>query len=367
MNCLKVGIVGGGFIGKQHIEAIRRVPHTKVVALCERTLEIAKETVTQMGIEFFYDNIENMLKSHPELDIIHNCSPSNLHYEISKKALQAGVNVFCEKPFTLHTHESEELTNLVATQNLVGAVSFNYRHNAMVEEMKEQVTSGNTGKIWFMDVEYLQDWLLFNTDYNWRVDSTYGGFTRALSDIGSHCFDTMQYILGEKIVSVLAKRFILHPERINENGVSVNVENEDAAIVHVKFESGIGALVRVSQVTSGRKNDFRILIEGTVQSLEWFQEQPDRLKFGNRDTGNVEIFADSKYLTGKAKTKINLPNGHSVGWADAFTNSIKSFYEAVQNGSAENSNCTKFEDAHHIMKIIDACVKSDELCTWVDV
>jgi predicted dehydrogenase len=362
---LQVAVVGGGFIGKHHIESIRRVPGTKVVAICERSMDVAKETAAQTGIEFFYDSVDEMLKAHPDLDVMHNCSPSNLHYEKNKKALEAGINVLCEKPFTLHSHESEELISLAKEKKLLGAVQFNYRHNAIVEEMKQRIKSGDIGKLWFVSAEYLQDWLMFETDYNWRCDATYGGNTRALSDIGSHCFDTMQYMLGEKIVSVLCKRFILHPERISD-GKPVKVENEDAAIIRAKFESGLEALVRVTQVSCGTKNDFRILVEGTKQSLSWHQEQPDRLKIGNRDRANEELHADAKFFTGRAKEKINLPHGHVPGWSDAFTNSIHAFYDALRNDN-KTFDYTTFEEAHHIMKITDACVKSDETDEWVAV
>ncbi|MCL2356685.1 MAG: Gfo/Idh/MocA family oxidoreductase [Defluviitaleaceae bacterium] len=364
MKRIRAGIVGGGFIGKQHIEAIRRIPSADVVAVCEHTKESAKEVADLMGIEFFYATVDEMLAAHPDLDVVHNCAPSHLHYDVSKKVLEAGVNVFCEKPFTLFSHESEELTALAKSKGLVGGVSFNYRHNVMVEEMKQRIANESIGKAFFVSAEYLQDWLLFNTDYNWRVNVAYGGHTRAVSDIGSHCFDTIQYILGEKIVAVIASRRTLHAERITENGTPARVENEDAAIIHARFESGAEALVRVSQITCGRKNDFRVMVEGTKQSLEWHQEKPDRLKIGNRNEGNIEIFADHTYLTGAAKSKIKLPAGHAVGWADAFANSINAFYTALRG---RESNYTSFEDAHHIMKITDACVKSDELNAWVEI
>ncbi|MCL1862789.1 MAG: Gfo/Idh/MocA family oxidoreductase [Defluviitaleaceae bacterium] len=366
MDCginIKAAIVGGGFIGKQHIESIRRIPYARPIAVCESNIKAAQEIANIFGIEFYYDSVEKMLKQHPDLDVVHNCSPSHLHYPINKQILQANINVFSEKPFTLHSYESEELAELAKKSGLIGGVSFNYRHNAMVAEMRERVKNKSIGNVWFVATEYLQDWLLFNTDYNWRVEETYGGNTRAISDIGSHCFDTIQYIIGRKIVSVLARRSKLHTERLC-NGKAIAVDNEDAAIIHARFECGTESIIRVSQLVSGRKNDFRILIEGTEQSLEWYQEKPDRLKIGNRDKGNIEIFADAKYLTGKAKEKIALPNGHAVGWADAFTNSVRSFYDAIRG---KESDYSTFEDAHHIMKITDACVESDKLNAWVDI
>ena len=318
-----------------------------------------------MGIPHSFGDTDEMIKSL-DLDVIHNCTPSNMHYDLNKKILQAGIHLYCEKPLTLTSDESAELVALVKEKGLKAAVNFNYRHNATVEDMKERINSKELGDIWYISAEYLQDWLLFQSDFDWRVDKEYGGSTRAIADIGSHCFDTIQYLLGEKISEVRAKRYILHPKRKNKKGEEVVVENEDAALVQIKFESGIEAVVRVSQVSAGKKNDFNLIVEGTKKAVEWHQEKPDRLWIGNRDEGNVEIFADAKYLTGRAKEKINLPNGHAVGWADAFTNGINSFYKSIINPSS-HIDYTDFAQAHHIMKIIDACVESDKSNEWVKI
>ena len=365
MKKLQVAIIGVGFIGRQHIEAIRRIPGTEVVAVCEHNMELAKQNAQQFGIAHSFDDVATMLQTL-ELDVVHNCTPSNMHYALNKQIISAGVHVFCEKPLTLTSDESAELVALAKTKQVKAAVNFNYRHNAMVEEIKERIGDGSIGQVWYISAEYLQDWLLYQTDFDWRVETAYGGNTRAIADIGSHCFDTLQYMLGEPITAVRAKRYQLHPTRTNKQGTAVTVENEDAALVQVRFKSGIEAVVRVSQVSAGKKNDFNLIVEGTEQALEWHQEKPDRLWIGNRDQGNTEIFADAKYLRGRAKEKINLPNGHAVGWADAFTNGIASFYRAILDG-ASVADYTDFEQAHHIMKIIDACVASDQTGNWTDV
>jgi len=361
----QVGIVGAGFIGRQHIEAVRRIPNIEVVAISEYNKEAARKIADEFGIEHAYDDVDEMI-ADLQLDVIHNCTPSNMHYEVNKKVLNAGIHLYCEKPLTLTSAESEELVELVKEKGLKAAVNFNYRHNAMVEEMKERIQHKTIGDVWYLAVEYLQDWLLKETDFDWRVETEYGGYTRAIADIGSHCFDTIQYMLDEKIAAVRAKRYILHSMRKNNEGVDVTVENEDSALVQVRFASGVEGIVRVSQVSAGKKNDFNLIVEGTQQALEWHQEKPDRLWIGNRDVGNTEIFADAKYLSGRAKEKINLPNGHAVGWADAFTNGIHSFYQSIVNSDA-HVDYTDFEQAHHIMKIIDACVESDETGNWVEV
>lgn len=365
MSKLQVGIIGAGFIGRQHIESIRRVSNIEVVAICEHDANVARKIADEFGIIHAFGDVDVML-SQLSLDVIHNCTPSNMHYDLNKKILNAGVHLYCEKPLTLTSNESEELVALVKEKGLKAAVNFNYRHNVMVEEIKERISQKEVGDTWYVSAEYLQDWLLKETDFDWRVETQYGGNTRAIADIGSHCFDSIQYMLGEKIIAVRAKLYTLHPTRKNKLGTNVRVENEDSALVQIRLASGIEGVVRVSQVSAGKKNDFNLIVEGTEQALEWHQEKPDRLWIGNRDVGNTELFADAKYLSGRAKEKINLPNGHAVGWTDAFTNGINSFYQSIVNPDWQ-IDYTDFEQAHHIMKIIDACVESNATDSWIEI
>lgn len=355
MNKIKAAVIGAGFIGTQHIHAIRRTPYTEVAAIVGSNEERTKRSAETLGIPSYYLSVEELLANHSDLDVVHNCTPNGLHYEFNKQLIEAGINVYCEKPLTLNAVESEELVNLMQAAQLKGGVNYNYRNNLMVIEMKERVQRQLIGSPWFVNLQYLQDWLLYETDYDWRMDSKLGGASRAIGDIGSHCFDTIQYILGERITAVEAKLLKKFDKRIM-NDESIGIENEDAAIIFLTFESGLKGLVRVSQVTAGKKNDLQVLIEGDQQSLEWRQEQPDRLQIGHRDKGNEEIYASSQYLMGEAADKAELPNGHAVGWHDALTQGIANFYQGLRKD--DNVNYVTFEEAHYIMKIIDACVES---------
>lgn len=355
MDKLKVAVIGAGFIGKQHIAAIRRLPATEVVAIVGSNEERTRKSAEVLGIPHYYTNLTELLDNHPDLDVVHNCTPNGLHYSFNKLLIEKGVNIYCEKPFTLDSQESAELVQLRKDKHIKGGLNYNYRHNLMVIEMKERVQDESIGKPWFASIEYLQDWLLRPDDYDWRMDPDLGGASRAIADIGSHCFDTIQYILGEKIIAVESKLLRKFDHR-QMDGQDISIENEDAAIIYLTFESGLNALVRVSQVTAGKKNDFHILIEGDQESLEWYQEQPDRLKIGHRDRGNEEIYASSQYLRGEAAEKAVLPNGHAVGWHDALTLAIDNFYQFLRTGQGQNY--VSFEDAHYLMKVIDACVLS---------
>ena len=380
MKKINVCVIGTGFIGKQHIEAIRRIPGTFVAAVVDSNEAVAKSISESMGIPKYYSDYKEMLKDET-IDIVHNCTPSALHYEINKEVIKSRKHVYCEKPLTLTAAESEELVQLAKEYNVSAAANFNYRHNAMVREMHERVHNGLTGKVLSVHGEYLQDWLLYDTDYDWRMDKTIGGESRAIADIGSHCFDTAQYVLGKKITSVYANLITAHKVRKKSKSQGtftvnnstefeeVKIDSEDEAYIMVKFEDGTQGLFHVSQVCAGKKNHFALNISGEKVSLEWDQERCDKLWIGKRDSGNEELFAGPQYLTGAAAAYATLPNGHSVGWADAFRNAINSYYQGIINNTYmdEKQGYTTFKEAWHVMKIVEACLESDKTGQWSDI
>ena len=212
MEQIKVGIIGAGFIGKQHIEAVRRIPGLTVLALCDTNEKAGREIAQNLGIPEFYSDYREMMKN-PELVSIHNCTPTNMHFEINRAALEAGKHIYCEKPLTMTVEEATELIRLAKEKHVCTGVNFNYRNNVMVHEMKDRVGRQAIGKAFMVYGEYLQDWLLFDTDYDWRMNLETGGESRAVADIGSHCFDTAQYVLGRRIKSVYAN--LIHLQRQN--------------------------------------------------------------------------------------------------------------------------------------------------------
>lgn len=379
---IRVGLIGTGFIGMQHIEAIGRIPGAKIVAIADKDTDKIKR-LQKLGVcENIYDDYREMIDSE-DLDVIHNCTPTNMHFEINKYALERDVNVYSEKPLVMDSSQGDELISILEGRNLLTAVNFNYRNNLMVQEMRERVVSDEFGRVLLVEGKYLQDWLMKETDYDWRMDVKIGGQSRALADIGSHLFDILQFVTGQEIVKVNAKLFKSFDTRkkfknvgtfnqvANDNELDyelVAIENEDGALVQVQFEDGVLGSLLVSQVSAGKKNDLEINISGENYALEWKQEQSDRLWIGNRFKGNEEIFADAKYVSKNVADFATLPNGHPVGWHDAFTNGIKSFYKDIneKNYSKKHTFAT-FEDANRILKIIDACFMSDKEGQWVDV
>ncbi|MDO4275163.1 MAG: Gfo/Idh/MocA family oxidoreductase [Eubacteriales bacterium] len=387
MKEYKAGIIGTGFIGKQHIEAVSRIPGVSVKAISDINEEAGRAVQQEYAIPDFYRDYKDMLKD-PEIDVIHNCTPTYMHDPVNRECILSGKHIYCEKPLTLKASQAEELVSLAGEKGVCGAVNFNYRNNVMVHEMKARIENGKIGTPFLIYGEYLQDWLLYDTDYDWRMDPMMGGESRAAVDIGSHCLDTMEYILGRKVISVYARLINLYPVRKkpavskgtfsqSENHskgesskenifTSIAVDSEDAAFIMLEFEGGIHGLLYLSQVCAGRKNGMSISVSGTKASMKWDQERMDHLWIGHRDRGNEDIYASPELLEEKARVLASLPAGHSVGWADAFRNGIYDFYTHLGIEKSDYGYAC-LTDGWRTMEIVEACLKSSRENRWVEV
>lgn len=381
MQEIRVGIIGTGMMGNTHAEAIRRIPDTKIVAICgSRSYEKNRKMADELGIPNAYADYKEMLDKE-QLDVVHNCTPNNMHYEINLEILKRGINVYCEKPLAMTSEETAELTRIAAEKGVKAGVNFNYRHNATVRDMNERlkmpVSEGGAGDVYLVHGTYIQDWLMYDTDFNWRCVSETGGASRAVADIGSHWFDTVQYITGHKITSVYAKFITIFPQRKKpEKEVatfttakdvsykSIDIDTEDAAYIMVKFDNGVMGNVVVSQVSGGRKNGFQIDVDAAQYSMRWFQEDCDKLLIGTRNCNSI-YHAGAEMLHGDAVRYATLPSGHPLGWADALRSAVREYYNDVKGVSA--CNYATFADGDYIERIVEACVKSSREDKWVDV
>ena len=382
MEEIKVGIIGTGMMGNTHAEAIRRIPGTRIVALSGGSdFEKTRAMAGELGIPKAYADYREMLENE-ELDVVHNCTPNNMHYAINKDIIAKGINVYCEKPLAMTSGETAELTKLAAEKGVKAGVNFNYRHNATVRDMNERVKmsveDGGTGPIYLVHGTYIQDWLMFDTDFNWRCVSEIGGSSRAVADIGSHWFDTVQFITGSKITSVYAKFINIFPQRKKpEKAVAtfttasdatytdVDIDTEDAAYIMVRLDSGVYGNVVVSQVSGGRKNGFVIDVDGARYSMRWNQEDSDKLLIGTREM-NAVYHSGAEMLHGDARRYATLPSGHQLGWADALRSAIREYYNDVK-GLSSDANYATFADGDYIERIVEACVKSSREDKWIDV
>lgn len=380
---IQVGIVGSGFIGPAHIEALRRLGFVEVVALCDASLEQAQVKAQQLNIPHAYADVDALL-AHPGLQVVHNCTPNFLHASVNRQILRAGKHVFSEKPLCMTPEEARELEQMAREAGVVHGVSFVYRQFAMVQQAASMMRAGQAGRLFSTYGGYHQDWMLLENDFNWRVDAEQGGVSRAVADIGSHWCDTVQFVTGRRIVEVMADLAIVWPTRKAsltarssfsgpQEGAQyrdVPVTTEDAGSVLFRFDDGSKGCFSVSQVSAGRKNRLHFDINASACSLAWDQETPQQLWIGHRDRPNQLLSDDPGLLNRDVAGQAHFPGGHNEGWPDAFKNMMGNFYQAVQSGempAAGERRFASFSDGANVMYIIDAIVKSHQQRCWVSV
>jgi predicted dehydrogenase len=383
MERIKVGIIGMGYIGVSHLEAIRRIGFTELVAVADVNTALARKKAAEFFIPKCYDTVEALL-ADPEIQAVHNCTPNNLHFEINQKIIKAGKHILSEKPLAKNSDESGKMVELLTRHpKTVAAVNFNYRMNPLVQEMRNKVASGEIGKVTLAHGSYLQDWLLYETDYNWRIEPDISGPSRCVADIGSHWMDAVQHVVGARIVEVCADLVTVLPVRkkpttqVETFALNKNVEYEDRKIttedygaVLFKMDNGVHGVFHVSEVSAGRGCFFNFEIDGTKASMYWNQETADQMWMGHRDKDNLQIMRNPNNLSAGAKEYSYLAKGHPEGWNDAFRNNIYSFYKYIADGKrpgVDKSDFATFTEAHHIIKLTEAILKSSASRQWVTV
>jgi len=381
MERIKTGIIGTGFIGPVHLEALRRLGFVDVVAVAERDQGLADAKAKELMIPNAYGDYRKLL-ANPDIQVIHNCTPNHLHFEMNKEILAAGKHVISEKPLAMNSKESRELVDLAEKAGVVNAISFNYRYMPLVQQARLMCQATNdVGRVLAVHGSYLQDWLHQETDWNWRLVPELSGESRAIADIGSHWCDLIQFITGLKIVRVMADMVTIHPVRKRpkvevetytgkeltpEDYEDVEIKTEDYASVLLEFDSGMHGVMTVNQCAAGRKNRLSFEIDGSNCALGWNQEEPNELWVGRRDGPNQTILKDPSLLYDEAKHYADYPGGHNEAYPDAPKFLFRNVYGFIA-GKRPGGDFATFLDGHNENAICDAVLKSGREKQWVEV
>ena len=380
MKTIRTAIFGTGFMGRVHLEALRRVEFVEAVAIAGRNAEAAGGLGAGFSIPTIATDYGEVLRD-PAIDAVHICTPNAQHLSMAKNALQAGKHVLCEKPLATGVAEGEELVSLAARHGLHNCVCHNLRYYPMVQQMRSLREAGDLGEILVVQGTYSQDWLLYDTDWNWRVESKSGGPSRCMADIGSHWFDMAEHVTGLRVSSLCADLQTFHPKRKQPKGpvetfantlssaedyVETAVDTEDfGAVIFRMGKRTRGGLV-ASQVSAGRKNRLSLEIYGTRSSVAWDQERPDELWAGHRDTSNQLLLKDPSLLKPGARSYADLPGGHSEGYDDTFKQLFRRFYGSIAATGA-TPEYPEFSDGLRQLIILDAVLESHRTRSWVEV
>jgi len=385
MKTIKAAVIGAGFIGPAHIEALRRIDAVEVVAVASNNVKQAEQVAEKYALAKAYHTWEDCVNDD-SIDVIHNCTPNNLHFEINKAVLQKGKHIVSEKPLTLTSEESAELVKLAGEAKVVNAINFNYRFYPLIQQARSFVQENSLGRIYMVHGQYLQDWMFYDTDYNWRIESKISGASRAVADIGSHWCDLVQFITGAKIHKVCANLMTVHDKRKKpkqsvatfkgkESKTAVDyeeisIDTEDAGSILIQFDNGAQGVFTVSQVSAGRKNFEWFEVDGSKSALYWNQEEPNSLWIGHRDKPNEVIIKDPALLSDSTRKYAHYPGGHPEGYPDCLKNLFMNVYDFIRQGKdpvKDEKDFPTFEDGHTEIKIVEAIMKSHEKQQWVEI
>lgn len=378
MKSIKTAIFGTGFMGRVHLEAVRRVESVQAVAIAGRNEAAARKLGDAFSVPAMTDYREILRDA--AIDAVHICTPNAQHFSMVKEGLQAGKHVICEKPLTTTVAEAEELVALAAQKGVRNCTCHNLRYYPMVQQMRCMREAGDLGEVLVLQGTYSQDWLLYDTDWNWRVETKAGGASRCMADIGSHWFDMAEHITGLRVTSLCADLQTFHPTRKQpkhsvetfanklmgpEDYIETPVDTEDFGAVVFRMGTRTRGSMTASQVSAGRKNGLSIEIYGTKSSVAWNQERPDELWQGHRDVANEIYIKDPSLLKPGARSYANLPGGHSEGYDDTFKQVFRRFYASI--AKADAPEYPQFVDGLRQMKILNSVLESNRKRGWVDV
>jgi predicted dehydrogenase len=372
MARLRAAIAGVGFIGPVHLRAAR-LANAEIVGIAGSDPDRTRAAAASLDVARVFDSAEE-LATDPDVDVVHICTPNHLHASLARLALAAGKHVVCEKPLATSSDAAAKLVDLAAQAGLVAAVPFVYRFHPVVREARARIASGESGSIHLIHGSYLQDWLSSPDDYNWRVDPTFGGPSRAFADIGSHWCDLVEFVSGHRIARLSARVVTAFAERrIGKanafqraaGGARVKVVGDDAVTMMFETDLGAAGTLVVSQVSPGRKNRLWFEIDASGEAIVFDQEEPERLWVGARDRQQI-VLRDPAQLSAQAARYATLPAGHAQGYGDAFNAFVADCYAAIRGGAVPDGLPT-FADGLRAARITEAVLASASSQAWEEV
>lgn len=381
MDMIRAAVIGTGFIGPAHVEALRRLG-IEVVGIAGSRPERARPKAEALNIRKVYDHWQELI-ADPAVDVVHITTPNYLHYPMAKAAIAAGKHVVCEKPLAVNSQESAELLQLAQQAGIVHAVNYNIRFYPLCQEARARAARGDLGEVYIIRGSYLQDWLFYDTDWNWRLEPELGGSLRAVADIGTHWLDLTSFITGLRVEAVFADFGTFIPVRKKpvkpvdtfagkelkpEDYIEQPIHTEDYATVLLAYENGARGVMTVSQICAGRKNRLAFEIDGSKSSLAWDSERPNELWIGHREGPNEVLLKDPSLLTPQARDFAGYPGGHSEGFPDTFRQLYRAVYGYIRAGDrTAPPNFPTFADGHEEILLCEAIECSAREGRWVEV
>ncbi len=354
---LRSGIIGTGFMGGVHTRAVRSIGGV-VAAYAGRDLERTRAAADAANVPLALSPEE--LVQHPDIDIVHICTPNAQHLKLALAAIAAGKHVVCEKPLASTADDAVRLQRAAEDAGIINAVPFVYRFYPTVRETRARIAASEE-RIWLAHGHYLQDWLSDRSSYNWRITDE---GSRAFADIGVHWCDLFEYTTGHRITRLLAQQSQLHDTRI-ANGVEVPVSTEDGVTMIFQTDRGATGSVVISQASPGRKNRLWISLDSAEHSYVFDQESPNELWIGSTHAVSLLPKGRETLNHADAMSYVTVPSGHPQGYQDCFSLFMRDVHQAIAGHDVPG--LPTFADGARAAKLTDAVLASSQTGRWVDI
>jgi predicted dehydrogenase len=378
----RTALIGAGFVGRVHLENLMRSGCAEVVALVSAPADLipARKVAAHYAIDEVETDYRRVLEDG-SIDAVHICTPNSLHAAIARDALEAGKHVLCEKPLATDAEEARKLVALAGRNNLRNCTCYNLRFYPLVQQMRQMCANGDLGEIFTVQGSYCQDWLLLDTDWNWRLDSRENGPSRTMADIGSHWCDMAEFITGFRITELCADLQTFHSTRKQPKGTietfagktsnsddyrEIPVDTEDFGACVFRMGERTRGCFTASQVSAGRKNRLIIEVYGSKMGVSWDGENPNELWIGHRNSPNQCLIKDPSLLSPPAAACSTLPGGHAEGYGDTFRQVFRHFYQAIED-PAQKAGYPQFSEGVRQLEIVSAELESWRNHAWTKI
>ena len=369
-----VGMLGYAFMGKAHSNAYIRMPFffypppakPRLVVICGRNKQAVEEAARRYGYAKSVTDWKQVV-SDPEVQILDNGLPNNLHLDPCVEAAESGKNILCEKPLAMNHAEAKRMYEAAEKAKVKHMTAFNYRFIPAIQFARDLILRGEIGKVLQFRGAYLQEWIMDpKFPLVWRLRKDVAG-AGALGDLGAHVLDLARFLVGEvSQVCGMTKTFIGERPLPDDPKRSGKVDVDDAFISLLKFSNGAIGSVEASRFCAGRKNFQRIEIHGSEGTINFNLERLNELEiYKNSDPADERGFRTIS-VTESIHPYCDRwwPHGHIIGWEHAMVHEVYHLIKCIVDDESVAPLGATFYDGMKNNQIMDAIIRSSELGTW---
>lgn len=376
MAKIRLGILGGGgdsLIGVLHRVASSMFDNYEIVGGVfnldwNQNIGFAKEIgIPTNRIYRDFDALiagESQLPENERMQVVSILTPNFLHFPMAKGLLDAGFNVICEKPMTTTYAEAKELKNTLAEKDLIFGVTYTYTGYPMVRQMKEMIAAGVIGEVQKIDVQYYQGWInpiihdKEKRGTTWRLDPKKSGISCCIGDIGTHAFDMIEYVTGNRVKNVLADLNYLY----DDNQMDID------GTVLLRMSHKVKGVLRASQIATGEENSFTVAIYGRDGGMKWEQENPNYLTHLPAEGAMQVLKRGHDYNSELSLSSSKIPPGHPEGIFDSMGNIYNGIAKAIRKEKYHPGEFPTIIDGTRGMDFIEKVVSSHKQGNvWVSI